>query len=176
MGGTCYVGVDPGLTGAVSAIYPDGRVAVWDVPTIQYRPGGKTKKGNPKTKTDYDGNRLAEIFFALAEDHHNGQATLVVLENVAAMRRDTPVTAFSLGRSKGVIEAMLWAACLPYVQVSPSQWKPAMVGRGADKEASRIRAQQLFPSVELGLKKHHGRAEALLIAEFYRRKQLGKDG
>ena len=43
---------------------------------------------------------------------------------------------------------------------------------GSDKEASRVGALQLFPSQaeELKLKKHHGRAEALLLAEFLRRK------
>lgn len=172
--GVCYVGVDPGLTGAIAAIYPGHVVEVWDMPTIRYRAGGKTKKGNPKMKTDFDGHRLAEIFRGLSARHNSGRPVMVILENVTGVRGDTPVTAFSLGRSKGVIEGILWSFGLPREQVTPTQWKPAMVGRGADKEASRFRAQQLFPSADLSLKKHHGRAEALLIAEFYRRKLLGQ--
>ena len=35
---------------------------------------------------------------------------------------------------------------------------------GKDKEASRLRAMQLYPGADLRLKKHHGRAESLLLA------------
>ena len=36
--------------------------------------------------------------------------------------------------------------------------------KGKDKEASRLRSQQLWPSADLRKKKDHGRAEALLLA------------
>ena len=41
-----------------------------------------------------------------------------------------------------------------------------------DKDAARIRAQELFPecSIRLQLKKHIDRADSLLIAEYARRK------
>jgi hypothetical protein len=42
-------------------------------------------------------------------------------------------------------------------------------GQGKDKDAARFKAQALFPQIELHLKKHDGRADALLIAEFARR-------
>jgi crossover junction endodeoxyribonuclease RuvC len=46
---------------------------------------------------------------------------------------------------------------------------------GKDKDASRIIAVQLFPqmAMELKLKKYNGRAEALLLAEYLRRKAGG---
>lgn len=173
-----YVGVDPGLTGGIGILYPEGDALALDIPTITFKTGGKTKKGNAKQKTDFDGPALANVLRPFAESHHDPESeydVMIVLENVHAMHTDTGLTGFSLGRSKGIIEGALWALDLPYDEVSPSQWKPGMVGKGADKEASRLRAQRLFPRTELHLKKHHGRAEALLIAEFYRRKREGRE-
>lgn len=169
-----YIGVDPGLDGGVGVLYPEGDALAVDTPVIKYKTGGKTKAGNAKTKTDYDGPGIIKVFEPFAEAHRDPDSeydVLVVLENVHAMHKDTGLTGFSLGRAKGILEGIFWALGLPCEMVSPSQWKPAMVGTGADKEASRIRAQKLFPKAELHLKKHHGRAEALLMAEFYRRKR-----
>jgi crossover junction endodeoxyribonuclease RuvC len=46
---------------------------------------------------------------------------------------------------------------------------------GADKDASRLMAQQLFPTLvsELKRKKDHGRADAVLLAEWLRRQREG---
>ena len=53
------------------------------------------------------------------------------------------------------------------VLVEPSKWKRAL-HLNSDKEASRQLAIQLFPHAHerLVLKKHHQRAEAMLIALF----------
>ena len=44
---------------------------------------------------------------------------------------------------------------------------------GPKYRITRIKARQLFPDAPITLKKHDGRAEALLIAEFGRREHLG---
>ena len=52
--------------------------------------------------------------------------------------------------------------------VHPRRWKSVMMdGMAKDKDASRIRAKELFgTSTDLSLRKHHGRADALLFAEY----------
>ena len=60
---------------------------------------------------------------------------------------------------------------MPYTTVRPVIWKRAL-GLGKDKEACRLRAMQLFLSADLRLKKHHGWAEALLLA-LYGQRHLG---
>jgi crossover junction endodeoxyribonuclease RuvC len=52
---------------------------------------------------------------------------------------------------------------IPYTPVRPVVWKKTF-SLGKDKEASRLRAMQLFPGADLRQKKNHGRAEALLLA------------
>ena len=56
---------------------------------------------------------------------------------------------------------MLTTLQLPYTSVRPGIWKRSLA-LGKDKEASRLRAMQLYPGADLRSKKHHGRAEALL--------------
>ena len=49
------------------------------------------------------------------------------------------------------------------------RWKKYFGLVKTDKEASRQKALELFPAAArfLSLKKHHGRAEAILIAHYY---------
>ncbi|MGH2928174.1 MAG: hypothetical protein ACRDL8_08225 [Solirubrobacteraceae bacterium] len=54
---------------------------------------------------------------------------------------------------------------LPLELVTAATWKRAL-GLGPDKHAALHKARLLFPTAELGLAKHHNRAEALLIAHW----------
>ena len=60
---------------------------------------------------------------------------------------------------------------VPVTRVEPARWKKdLLIPAGADKNASIVRALQLFPScADLDRKRDHNRAEALLIAEWGRR-------
>ena len=84
---------------------------------------------------------------------------------------------FTMGYGVGVWTGLLVGLLLPYNRVTPQRWKKLMMDGIAakDKDASRHRAQQLFPLADLRLKKHDGRAEALLIAE-YGHRTLGGTG
>ena len=75
---------------------------------------------------------------------------------------------FTCGLGMGVWLGILAALALPHSRVRPQVWKKAL-GLSKDKEAARLRAMQLFPGAELRLKKHHGRAEALLLARYGQR-------
>ena len=54
---------------------------------------------------------------------------------------------------------------MPLTLVRPQEWK-AHYGLGSDKNDSLELARRYYPDVDLHLKKHHGRAEALLIARY----------
>jgi len=69
----------------------------------------------------------------------------------------------TVGVGFGLWLGVLAALTLPYTRVRPQVWKRAL-GLGKDKEQARLRAMQLFPSADLRLKKHNGRAESLLLA------------
>ncbi len=95
---------------------------------------------------------------------------MAIIEKVSARPGEAPSGAFSFGFSSGCISGVLGALRVPVTTVSPVTWKKSM-GLGADKDLSRSRALELFPSVanRLSRKLDHDRAEALLMAEWGRR-------
>lgn len=72
-------------------------------------------------------------------------------------------------RAFGSIGAVAELSSDRVIYVVPQVWKKAM-SLTSDKEVSLAAARLAYPEAKLTLKKHHGKAEALLIAEYARRK------
>jgi crossover junction endodeoxyribonuclease RuvC len=94
-----------------------------------------------------------------------GEAVVAVIEKVGAMPGQGVSSVFSLGDSYGAARAVLATAGFELVQVHPATWKKYFK-LTSDKELSRALATRLFPAAPLHLKKHDGRAEALLLARW----------
>lgn len=154
------VGIDPGITGALAVLWPD-RVDVLDTPTGTRLVGGKTRTVlDPRTMADH----LRLLLGVTA-----GTGTVhVVLEQAQPMRKEGRTqgvaSTFATGYGFGVWEGILGALGLPWQRVLPVVWKRAFGLLGQPKGASLLEARRRFPAVDLKLAKHHGRAEALLIA------------
>ena len=156
---TAYIGIDPGLDGAVAFVFDDGAPLVFDTPTLRVGSGKVTRRV-------YNPQAMAEIIASCSNRRH------VFIEDVHSMPGQGVASTFTFGVGFGTWLGILAALGLSYDRVPPQRWKRAMLdGMGHDKDASRVRAIQLFPAVadQLGLKKHDGRAEALLLAEYGRR-------
>jgi hypothetical protein len=148
------VGIDPGLTGAVAVLAPDGSLeGVYDVPTLTL----KTTRGQ---KQEYD---LPGMVALLAP--YTGSQAHIIVEASQAMPGQGVRSTWTTGYGYGVWLGVLAALQCPYYKVRPQIWKRAL-GLGKDKEQARLRAQQLYPAADLRLRKHHGRAEALLLAYY----------
>lgn len=143
-----FLGVDPGLEGAIALWAEDGIEAV-DLPT--YGEGAKRR---------VDARALARIISAWQRPDH------AFIERAGAMPRQGVASGFRYGRAVGTIEAVLALLGIPVMLIEPTAWKRThgLIGRG--KEDSRQRALQLLPQADafLRLRKDHGKAEALLIA------------
>jgi crossover junction endodeoxyribonuclease RuvC len=151
------LGIDPGVNGALALLDDAGECrGVLDMPTLAA--GGK------KGRRILDGPALIRWLRKLPP----GRVT-AMLEEVSSMPRDGHVAAFSFGRTYGTTETALAAAGIPYRTVRPAIWKKVM-GVLADKDHARMKATQLIPSgaKHWPLKKHDGRAEAALIAQYGR--------
>jgi len=150
------IGIDPGITGAISAFdwYTKSLLEVYDMPTLEVD-SGKTKKRHISAVSLRD---ILEIY----PDSH------VVIEKVGAMPGQGVSSMFNFGRSAGIIEGVVAAMHFPSTYVTPQQWTKA-VGRAAGKDASRMRAMELFPTRADLFKraKDDGRADAALIAYWY---------
>jgi len=93
------------------------------------------------------------------------EAVVAVIEKVGAMPGQGVSSVFSLGDSYGAARAVLATAGFELVQVHPATWKKYFK-LTSDKELSRALATRMFPAAPLHLKKHDGRAEALLLARW----------
>ena len=76
-----------------------------------------------------------------------------------------PRSMFTTGYGYGLWIGLLTTLQLPYTPIRPGIWKRTLA-LGKDKEASRVRAMQLYPGADLRRKRDHGRAEALLLAPY----------
>jgi hypothetical protein len=160
-----YVAIDPGINGAIAALYPDGKCDVHSVPTVMVG-----------DKRSFDPMSMAKLIKGY------GSGAKICLEAVHAMPGNGAVSMFFFGRGFGIWEGVLGALGRTYELVPPQAWKkhyPELMSVKGDKrprskikaEAKKkalILARTLFPKVADKLKreKDDGRAEALLMAMF----------
>jgi hypothetical protein len=137
-------GIDPGLKGAVAFYRPDvNQIAVVDMPVV-------------------DGEVSAPLLVRLVRQN---APTFAMIEEARSMPHDGHVGAFRFGCAVGDARSVFSTLEVPLHRVTPQRWK-RHYGLTKDKEASRNLAISLMPKAAeyLTLKKHHNRAEAILIA------------
>jgi len=147
-------GIDPGKSGAWAAITHTGK----------YHTCGDMHHT--------DTYLLTEQIWAEMLLSRDGQDCEVVVEEVHSMPRDGVRQAFSFGSSYGAIIGIAQRFRSPWHLVRPQAWK-RYYGLTADKNDSLELARELWPDAPLTRKKDNGRAEALLISEYWRRQLFG---
>lgn len=171
-----YIGIDPGLTGALAAIREGDEPQIFDLPTMA------RGKGSGVVKSQLDPYALAVIVRAVTipSPINRHESAIAVLEQVSAMPSQGVATMFSLGDTFGCIRAVLACEEIRVELITPSEWKNHFAIRGpkniedkakrtaAAKDLARSHATVRYPSLadKLSRIKDHGRAEALLIATY----------
>jgi crossover junction endodeoxyribonuclease RuvC len=145
-----FVGIDPGKNGGVAVIDT----------------GSNTTIAEPYSNEALI-NRLWEV-------SQSEQEIVCCLEKVGAMPGQGVVSMFNFGQSVGYIKGVLEAFKIPYQEITPQKWKREF-SLNSDKAASAEVCRKLFPDISLLAtprckKPHDGMAEALLMAEYARRK------
>lgn len=151
---TLFIGIDPGLHGAIAAYRPSiGELAVADIPTHEI-----TVNGKRRTQIDKHGLRALLILQA----KEGGRA---FVEDVHSMPKQGVASSFKFGFVAGAIQQAVVDAGFELTLVPPQVWKRRF-GLTSDKDAARARASAVFPgSAHLWpRKKDDGRAEAALLA------------
>ena len=144
-----YIGIDPGKSGALALITEDGQCTV--VP--------------------FHESAYTEILRAAS-----GPSSVCCLEKVGAMPGQGVVSMFNFGHNLGYIEGLLQAFDIPYQLVPPQTWKKEFCVT-SDKNTSIEVCRKLFPHVCLlptskSRKPSDGMAEAMLLAEYARRRRM----
>ena len=164
MGNVIQIGIDPGIGGALAILNPEtNEVRFFDAPLLEI-------VVNKKKKNVLDAYAMVRIL----KEESAGKQVMVTIEKVQAMpgggeRTMGATSAFSFGYGAGLWMGILAALEIPHQQIHPATWKSKLMnGFGKEKDASRQVAMQHYPRAakDLNLKKHHGRADALMLARF----------
>lgn len=136
------MGVDPGASGGITIIDPEGHV----IDCIKM----------PDTDAD-----LCQLFRIVA-----ATIRLAFIEAVHSMPGQGVASSFKFGANYGGLRMALMAHAIPMESVQPRTWQKEMKClTGGDKNVSKRRAQELFPALTIT----HAIADSLLIAEYGRR-------
>ena len=179
-----YIGIDPGKSGSIIGMTGLGELVLKEV--------------TPLVGSEIDWNSFAEM---LREFDQFGN-THIFLEHVHAMHNSSAKATFSFGGCFEGVKALCAAFKLPMTLVSPRDWQKEMhqgipqqykaavkiktgpkagqMGKPKKdpKKMSLMAVKRLFPTVSLlrtpkCSKDHDGIVDALLIAEYGRRKLNG---
>jgi len=159
-----YLGIDIGLKGAFAILSDEN-------------PTGVVMPVTGKTVDAYD---IIKLINDYNPDH-------VVFEKLGVIFGSSKATAFSMGSQSGIIEAACICAGVPYTPVKAKEWQKDMFtgvteakrsnGKRDTKAMALIACKRIFPNLELtmsarAVKPHDGYVDALLMAEWARRKNL----
>jgi Holliday junction resolvasome RuvABC endonuclease subunit len=138
------IGIDPGKNGGIAVIDEQGHAHADKM---------------PETLQD-----LFEHFDSLNLSHTGDRRAYI--EQVHSSPQMGVKSAFTFGNGFGHLEMALTACGIPFERIRPQAWQKALgcMTKG-DKNVSKRRAQELFPTLKIT----HSTADALLIAEYGRR-------
>lgn len=160
------IGIDVGISGAISVLLDGEFKATFDMPVM-------TK---PNGKSEVNAHELAEL---LREQRARapGADVFVAIELVNAFgkpsggddqRQRGIVSTATFMEGAGVIRGVVAALGMRYDRVTAQRWKAFHRLIGTEKDVARSKAIERFPAAAPALKrkKDIGRADALLIAQW----------
>ena len=151
MGSDVWIGIDPGISGAIAILPAPPTLPVWHkLPAMTLGP-----------RKVLDGGALAAL---LAEPGLRS----VAIELVHSMPRQGVSSTFTFGAAFGAALALAQATGARVHTLRPDQWRAAVgLPKTASKDDAISLALRLWPGVSVG--RNHNAAESLLLAEAARR-------
>lgn len=137
-----FLGIDPGASGALAALSPDF---------------------TPTAVLDYDRKSCVEHIRMISK-----KPVIAFIEHVHAMPKNGAVSMFNFGANFGWWKGLLDGCGIPFIMVDPKRWQNhfGLVKKTPTDKPSLELCRRCFPTVDLHLKKHNGRSDALCIASF----------
>jgi hypothetical protein len=164
------LGIDPGLDGALAVLdlHQGGRIlhltTVTPTPTLDITVRKKKRR-------DYD---VPGMWHLVEEAAYPANVTvaMVGLEHQGPRPKEGVVSSYRTGHGYGLWRALVVAAQLPMTIVQPVVWRREFGLLRAGKQASIKAAVEGFPEYPSSLTRHHGAADAILIAAFVARRRV----
>lgn len=175
-----FIGIDPGLHGAIAALDQEGGIVfLAETPIVPF----KTTKGT--TRNEYDRQAMLDLLEQAVGGDDLSQV-VVGLEKVHAIPRlgknvcpackqarggMSSASHFNFGMGYGLWLMALTAREMKMFEIPPQTWQKVVLHGFPDRRKAGVflAVKALFPK-QKGLKKGSGQADAILIAEYMRRK------
>ena len=174
------VGIDSGVDGCAAAMDEDGKVR--KMVSLFFTDVGKgmTKAGKKKTNKIPDEYKIGRTVRRMVKYAEKRNADLIIyLEKQQVFKGQGIVSSGKTMQGYGMWLGALAAQKVRYATVHSKTWGKVMMmdAKGTDTKARSLNvARRLFPKVDLHLVKDHNKSDALLIAEYVRRKLIkGED-
>ena len=153
------IGIDPGISGSI-CFFEDGKI----IDTVEM----PTMAEGKKNKRQVNGSQIYNEISKRVKNFDK-QNVRVIIEQVSAMPGQGVTSMFNFGQSYGILKGICSAMQLPMYFVRPAKWKKYFNLINSEKDASRTKAIEIFPSFssQLSKKKDSNKADAILIASFY---------
>ena len=183
---TVYIGIDPGMHGAI-AVRGNGGIWIYDIPVTT---SSVLSGNNAKEQTDIDIDKLKRVVTSIL-NKIQGCQVITVCEHSAGMAylptsqrggyHDNAHSAFKKGYGFGVLRAVFAVAGIPFdFTPRPGDWKRTLqltdsnLTYNQKKNKARVKAIELFPMLQDALKrvKDSDRAEALLLTVWAEKQQI----
>jgi crossover junction endodeoxyribonuclease RuvC len=151
---SCFIGIDPGLSGGVSSIH-DGKAYPCPMPVA----GGEV-----------DAGALADMLLKIMRTG----PCWVAVEKVGAMPGQGVTSMFNFGCGWGMVRGVCAALGLSVTLVTPQKWKKeVLAGLPHDKDGAIRYCSSRWPGTSLVLprcrKPHDGMADSLCLAAWMER-------
>ena len=167
-----YIGIDPGKLGAIVVVVCDHNNVIVKI----------EKHTMPVNSVGSIDVRALDDILTNISSRGSQVPQHCILENVHAIPGAGAKSNFSFGFNCGIIFALLTAHKIPYTTISPKVWQKEMwagIPRSSTTSAKNMSLEavkRLFPHEDLrattrSRTPHDGLIDALLIAEFCRRKR-----
>jgi len=159
------IGIDPGALGGLAVLDLDEH-GVPFAAELHRTPRVDVLR-NRKRRFDYDPAAMRELLAHAIDGRPVPiHAVAVALEAQGARPGQGVASSYRTGVGFGLWLGLVVSARVPYRIVAPLRWKRHAGLIGADKRASRLRAQERFPSLGAVAAAEEGAAEALLLAAY----------
>ncbi len=162
-----YVGIDPGLEGAIAVVRDSGEpYYISKMPVVEYKSAGATK-------FKYDIPSLVNIF-NLIETGFNDFSFCI--ESQSAAPEQGLVSTCKLCDGYGVLKGLAYSTGKAITLVRPAIWKKDMLaGMAQEKNSSLLIVEKLYKDLIKEVyedRLDHNIADAVLIAEWGRRQAI----
>jgi len=149
-----FMGIDPGVSGSIAVI---------------------DRSLNIKLLTDWPGDEImaADIIRALKDRYQKN--IHAALEKAQSMPQQGVRSTFVYGTNYGIWKGILAAFKVPFLEPTPQAWQKGVLKKAQDKKPAIAAAHRIFPSAAITGPRGgmiHGRADALLIADWCRRQYI----